>query len=108
MPQVIRCPHCQRSMQVPDNAAGKTVRCPVCQKPFMVPAANPKPNGAGVSSGAAVLSSAVGSKPSITLPPVPSGPASSGSGQACPSCGSILLPGAIACMDCGFLLQTDG
>ena len=23
----------------------------------------------------------------------------------CPACGSTLLPGAIACMDCGFLLQ---
>ena len=52
MPQVIRCPHCQKSMQVPDNAAGKTVRCPNCQKPFGVPgAAPPQPVAAGVGAG---------------------------------------------------------
>ena len=33
MPQVIRCPHCQKQMGVPDNAAGKNVRCPACNKP---------------------------------------------------------------------------
>src|SRR6202043_1527945 len=25
----------------------------------------------------------------------------------CPACGSDLLPGAIACMDCGFLIQSE-
>ena len=100
MPQVIRCPHCQRSMQVPDNAAGKTVRCPVCQKPFGVPAATPVPVAAGVGNGPTPKPS-----PSITFPTIP---APGASGQPCPSCGSMLLPGAIACMDCGYLLQGDG
>jgi predicted Ser/Thr protein kinase len=108
MPQVIRCPHCQRSMQVPDNAAGKTVRCPVCQKPFMVPggAAAPQPVGAGNSVGAG--SSASLSRPSMSFPAVPPPGAGTASGQHCPSCGAALLAGAIACMDCGFLLQGDG
>jgi hypothetical protein len=30
------------------------------------------------------------------------------SAKTCPSCSSVLLEGAIACMDCGFLLQGDG
>jgi predicted Ser/Thr protein kinase len=102
-------------MQVPDNAGGKTVRCPVCQKPFLVPAAAPAPQqpvGAAVSNGSSAASApaqqpslAGGSKPSISFPSIPPPGAS---GQMCPSCGSVLLPGAIACMDCGFLLQGDG
>ena len=38
MPHVLRCPHCGKSMQVPDHAAGKTVRCPnpKCQKFMLV------------------------------------------------------------------------
>ena len=49
MPQVIRCPHCTKSMQVPDNAAGKTVRCPACTKPFAVPAAATAYSGAAAT-----------------------------------------------------------
>ena len=108
MPQVIRCPNsqCQQSMQVPDNAVGRNVMCPKCKKPFTVPA--PVPVGAGVAAGAppgrpAAAAPAPVSKPSINLPPTPAaGP------KVCPSCGSQLLEGAIACMDCGFLLQGDG
>jgi predicted Ser/Thr protein kinase len=101
-------------MQVPDNAAGKTVRCPVCQKPFMVPAlvarAIPVPVGAGAVSQPALSASSGsipgGSRSSISLPAVPA-PGTAASGQSCPSCGAALLPGAIACMDCGFLLQGE-
>ena len=35
MPYVIRCPHCTKSMQVPDHAAGKHVQCPSCKKAFL-------------------------------------------------------------------------
>ncbi|HYT87537.1 MAG TPA: hypothetical protein VEL76_02355, partial [Gemmataceae bacterium] len=106
MPQKIGCPHCQKPMLIPDNAAGKNVRCPACQKPFTIPGAVPEPVGAGVS-GAATARGAITqpvtappSKPSISLP--------GSSATVCPSCGSQLLPGAVACMDCGFLLQGDG
>jgi predicted Ser/Thr protein kinase len=92
-------------MQVPDNAAGKTVRCPVCQKPFLVPLIAPEPVGAAAASTA---TQATGSRPSISLPAVPPPGAGQTSGQACPSCGAVLLAGAIACMDCGYLLQGDG
>src|SRR5262245_37710648 len=111
MPQVIRCPHCQKSMQVPDNAAGKTVRCPSCQKPFGVPGAAPQPVAAGVGAGmqaakpplpAAPPPQGPASKPSINLAPAPAaGP------TKCPQCGSELLEGAIACMDCGYLVTGD-
>ena len=85
-------------MQVPDNAAGKTVRCPVCQKPFAVPAAA-ETNGPAANTAAKVDTTA--SKPS-TSAPAPAPASGQPSTQVCPSCGSALLPGAIACMDCGF------
>src|SRR6185295_3671433 len=89
MPQVIRCPHCTKSMQVPDNVAGKTVKCPSCQKPFAVPGVAPSarpPSSPDMGNGAKV------SAPAPTK---------------CPACGSQLLEGAVACMDCGYLLQSE-
>jgi hypothetical protein len=87
-------------MQVPDNAAGKQVACPSCRKPFKVPA--PELVGAGVGAGA------VGRSPApAPPPPAPPGPAAPGAATECPACGSSLLAGAIACMDCGYLLQGD-
>jgi predicted Ser/Thr protein kinase len=106
MPQVIRCPHCQRPMQVPENAAGKLVRCPMCQKPFPVKAvaAEPVAVAAAAGQGGAQVPSRPPSKELIALAPSTSGQSS---GQVCPSCGSELLIGAIACMDCGYLLQGE-
>jgi predicted Zn finger-like uncharacterized protein len=34
MPQVIRCPECERSLRVPDDLLGKMVRCPSCKATF--------------------------------------------------------------------------
>src|SRR6516165_5932269 len=103
MPQIIRCPHCTKSMQVPDNAGGKNVRCPSCKKPFMVPAAASPPAKPAAPAAPAPSSPAAGngSRGAVAAPapaPLPT---------VCPSCGSPLLEGAIACMDCGYLLQAD-
>jgi serine/threonine protein kinase len=68
-------------MQLPDNAAGKRVQCPTCKNPFLVPAAPPPDTGNGAK----------------TATP-----------KNCPSCGAALNEGAIACMDCGFMLQAEG
>ena len=38
---VLDCPNCDRSVHVPETAAGKQVRCPRCQEPFEVPAEDP-------------------------------------------------------------------
>src|SRR6516162_9850280 len=117
MPQVIRCPHCSRSMQVPDNAAGKQVACPSCRKPFKVPALAAEPVGAAVGAGAAggglaspKMSAGVAAaphSPSVGTASGASSPTGTASATECPACGSSLLPGAIACMDCGYLLQGD-
>src|SRR4051794_8569467 len=102
MPQVVTCPHCKLKMQVPDNAAGKTVRCPQakCAKPFQIPP--PSADGIRPSPKPPSLTSS-GSQASLSL----SIPTPSGATTTCPSCGSTLPEGAISCMDCGFLLQGD-
>src|SRR5579864_2304833 len=100
MPQVIRCPHCTKSMQVPDNAGGKNVRCPSCKQPFMIPSAAVKAAPA-VSPPPSSPAAGNGSRGAVAAPapaPLPT---------VCPSCGSKLLEGAIACMDCGYLLQAE-
>ncbi len=106
MPIIINCPHCTKAMQLPDGSAGKQFRCPNkdCQKPFVVPAPSAAASQAGVN---------LGSTPNLSLPGAGGGvskPAAGGKAPAptkCPACCSDLLPGAIACMDCGFLIQSD-
>jgi phage FluMu protein Com len=39
MPFTIQCSKCQKTLKVPDEAAGKKVRCPSCQEVIAVPAA---------------------------------------------------------------------
>jgi serine/threonine protein kinase len=95
MPYVIRCPHCSKSMQVPDNAGGKHVQCPSCKQAFAVPQLQPAAVGAAAG-------------PAAPPAPVVSGNGAPAAGPTkCPSCGSTLLEGAVACMDCGYMLQAD-
>lgn len=35
MPEIVRCPSCQRQLQVPDNFAGQKVQCPKCAATFV-------------------------------------------------------------------------
>ncbi len=108
MPQIIRCPNpkCQKTMQVPDNALGKRVSCPSCKQPFQIPgpasaAAAPAKAASASASGAAIAAPTSGNGARA-----PASPA--GTPTVCPSCGAKLLEGAIACMDCGFLIQAEG
>ena len=98
MPVIIKCPNnaCGKAMQLPDNAAGKRVQCPTCKQPFQVPSAQAAPATPTMSS----------SSPSLMLSGTDLG-AKSATPKNCPSCGSLLNEGAVACMDCGFMLQAD-
>ncbi len=93
MSLVTKCAQCRRPLQVPDNAAGKPVRCPHCQRVFVV------------AAGAAPVA-----EPRIPVAdqqtPVADAPGSPAR-NACPACGAALLAGAIACMDCGYMLRSQ-
>jgi tetratricopeptide (TPR) repeat protein len=43
MTDTITCPHCQRRLRLPDEAAGSEVRCPACNEPFQAPTLTPPP-----------------------------------------------------------------
>ncbi|HMF13886.1 MAG TPA: protein kinase [Gemmataceae bacterium] len=109
MPQLIRCPNatCGTAMKVPDDAVGKHVRCPKCQQAFLVGAPAREPAAAAVAApaGAAARPSP---PPIVAKTPTTPPPAPAPSPTECPACKAALLPGAIACMDCGYLLQADG
>jgi serine/threonine-protein kinase len=108
MALIINCPNCTKAMQLPDGSAGKQFRCPACQKPFTVPGASPSNAGVGSSPNVSLgstpnlnLGAGVATKPAAAAAAPPSAP------TKCPACSSDLLPGAVACMDCGYLIQSD-
>jgi predicted Ser/Thr protein kinase len=119
MPLVIRCPHCKKPTQVPDNAAGKQVRCPFCKNIFAVagpqpvaaaPVAKPAPVAAAAPPRGPVVAPLKSPAPTPVPPTKPQAAVATKPQAApteCPSCKSPLLPGAIACIDCGYLLQPD-
>jgi len=37
MPSVVRCPSCERPLQIPEELRGRPVRCPACGQVFMLP-----------------------------------------------------------------------
>src|SRR5437868_1347319 len=104
MPQLIRCPHCQQNLQVPEGAAG-TLRCPLCKQLFAVratpappPVVSSKPtNGARVKQQAPAPSRPVPRSTPVTAP----------APGVCPSCKAKVPLGASACLECGYLLQTE-
>lgn len=81
MPTVIPCPQCRKLIQIPEQGEGKKLRCPLCRHDFRLPPRVP----------AAIV--------------VEDGTAKAVEPKQCPSCRANLLPGAIACMDCGHLLR---
>lgn len=98
MTQFVPCPHCNKALQIASDAAGKQVRCPFCKQVFTFMGAGrqvpPPPTPPGKSANLPPVPKAGGAVP----PPPPPG-------RKCPSCGASLLPGAVACMDCGHLIK---
>jgi predicted Ser/Thr protein kinase/phage FluMu protein Com len=90
MPQTYRCPHCSKPLQVPDDALGKPLRCPTCKQLFSIRAPVRQPAAAA---------------PAKAAPPPP--PVSRSAAAVCPICRAPLAPGASACLECGYLAQSD-
>src|SRR5437016_9501381 len=106
MPQVMRCPHCSKLIRIPDSAAGKHIRCPACKESLLAKQLSQEPAVLAVS--AAVPTHALPPVEERTLPAKASaGPSVTSATTVCPACNTKLLPGAVACMDCGYLLQTE-
>jgi hypothetical protein len=114
MPQLTRCPHCQRELKIPDGAAGN-LRCPLCQQIFAVRAAPIREPVAAMAASDAPTKLPNGAVPPVSVAAVrPSSPTNRipparppASVHECPACKARLLPGAAACMECGYMVR-DG
>ncbi len=108
MAQTMRCPHCQKTLRVPEHASGKQARCPACKREIVVSVSAVRETAA-VEASTETRNASSGSPESVDtcLGGAPSFPVESGLPTECPVCRMTLLPGAIACMDCGFLLQPE-
>lgn len=103
MPLLTKCGHCQKPLQVPESAGGKPVRCPHCKKVFVA------------HNGPAPAAAVPAPRPVVTpqaraevAPASTSAPVRAADSGDCPACHAPLLPGAIACMDCGYLVHAAG
>ncbi len=44
MPDItFECPHCQQSLEAPEDMAGETIACPACEQPIQLPQAEGEP-----------------------------------------------------------------
>lgn len=59
---LVQCTQCNKTLKVPDTAAGKRIRCPACSAVVDVPLNDPPPSPAS-GSGAAVQNPTAGSPP---------------------------------------------
>jgi len=73
------CPHCQQSLEAPEEMLGQQINCPSCNGAITLP--NPE------------------SKQTATPPPPPP------QTRVCPYCGEEILPSAVKCKHCGEFLD---
>ncbi len=106
MPHVTRCPHCRKTIRIPESAAGRHVRCPSCKNELTV--------GKNLSLEAAVPLAPISAKPTpVALAEdtrvSSESPAHSALAvpRQCPACKATLLPGSVACLDCGYLIRAE-
>jgi len=117
----MRCPNCKNAFVVPNAqpvgasaqgikaAAGAPVAKSAGSQPGVAvkpPPAPPRAPTAGSHAGAPAAAAAAGaSLGDFQLPSIPAAPA--GGATKCPACKADLLPGAISCMDCGYMLAAE-
>lgn len=94
------CPHCEQSLEVPEEMLGQTIECPSCNSSIELPAAD------SVSQPEPSPPPPVESQPTPEAPPEP--PAQSKRKmQDCPYCGEEILATAKKCKHCGEFLDEN-
>lgn len=103
MPVKVRCPNCEKTINAPDKARGKSIRCPGCETPIKVPAGDGAAAGtkrsAAKKAGAAVRDDEdFLSGLDTTLEDHKS--------RICPKCGTDLPEEAVECPKCFVNVET--
>lgn len=101
MPVKVRCPECDKALNVPDAARGKAVKCPACQARIPVPAesAAKKPSKAKARKE---------QDSSDFLANLDLKSVEDHRSRVCPKCGSDVTEDDIECPVCGIDLATGG
>ncbi|MCF7837980.1 MAG: hypothetical protein K9N49_05060 [Candidatus Marinimicrobia bacterium] len=84
------CPHCQQSLEAPEEMLGQTIECPSCNKSIQLP--DPE----------ATVPERPPARPEPKLPPPP---LPQNKNRNCPFCGESILASAIKCKHCGEFLD---
>lgn len=101
MPVKVRCPECDKALNVPDAARGKAVKCPACQARIPVPAASAAKKPAKAKSRKEQDSSEF--LANLDLKSV-----EDHRSRVCPKCGNDVTEDDIECPVCGIDLATGG
>ncbi|MCF7855657.1 MAG: hypothetical protein K9N51_12725 [Candidatus Pacebacteria bacterium] len=91
------CPHCEQTLEAPEDMLGQTIECPACNGSIDLPAPDPEP----------VPPPRPAPKKKIVTKRRTSPSASSTNTKPCPYCGEPILSVAVKCKHCGSEL-TDG
>jgi len=95
MPLKVKCPGCEKVLNVPDAARGKAVRCPKCETKVKIPAATKKRR---------VRQTAPDSTDGLLSLNLRE--AEDAHARICPICGAAAAPEDVNCMQCGVDLIT--
>ncbi len=82
------CPHCEQSLEAPDEMSGETTACPSCNTTILIP--GNQPNHAEESP----------SQPGPQVHAPPNLPPKKQT-KNCPFCGEVILSSAVKCKHCG-------
>lgn len=83
------CPHCQQSLEAPEDMLGETIECPACNGSIQLPEPEPTPPPRPAP------------KKKIVTKKRTTPSASSSKTRPCPYCGESILAVAVKCKHCG-------
>ncbi|HTI50416.1 MAG TPA: zinc-ribbon domain-containing protein [Planctomycetaceae bacterium] len=101
MPVKVRCPNCEKLLNAPDAARGKSIKCPGCETKIRVPAGE---EGSSAGRSVAAKSGAkrkVGQDSMEILANLDLSSAADSSANMCPKCGADIPEEATECPKCG-------
>lgn len=103
MPVKVRCPGCEKVLNVPDTARGKSVRCPKCETKIPVPAGEAEPVAQTKKSATKRKANSEDALAALDLSRM-----EDTSARLCPKCGAELDAEAFECPVCGADATTGG
>jgi predicted RNA-binding Zn-ribbon protein involved in translation (DUF1610 family) len=101
MPIKVTCSSCGKTLNAPDDAAGKRAKCPGCGNVITVPSAVQEAELLGAAAAAPAAQASYG-----IAEPTPAAASTGGEQrQPCPECGEMIIVGAVKCRFCNAIFD---